>query len=254
MSEKEIGTMNEGDEMQTDVTADKAPKDKKTILTPKRLETIVAVLLGVTTLLSAWAAWIAHLHGGLQSIHFTQSNNESSEGSAEYNLGMQMYLADYMVWNTAKDYYYELEAAKADGDQTKIDLITEKIRSFEEQNASDLLAEGVRWMEENGEDNPFKMPGLTEKYFETASETVGQSRELLEEGKRDNTKGDSYMLVTVIYSLTLFLLGIVGTFKNMSNRKVVLAIAVAFLIFGVVYMCTIPLPTGFANMNFFEFK
>ena len=109
-------------------------------------------------------------------------------------------------------------------------------------------------MEENGEDNPFNMPGLTEKYFESASETLDQSRERLDEGKSDNAKGDSYMLVTVIYSLTLFLLGIVGTFKNMSNRKAVLAIAVAFLVFGVIYMLTIPMPTGFAKMNFFEFK
>ncbi|MBQ7715554.1 MAG: hypothetical protein IJT70_06770 [Clostridia bacterium] len=226
----------------------------KTILTPKRLETLVAILLGVTTLLSAWAAWIAHLHGGIQSINFTKSNHAASEGSAEYNLGMQMYLADYMVWNTAKDYYYELEAAKADGDQKKIDLISEKIRSFEEQSASELLIEGVKWMEENGEDNPFKMPGMTEKYFGTAQETVDRSKELLEEGERDNTKGDSYQLVTVFFSLTLFLLGIVGTFKNMPNRITVFAIAVAFLVFGVIYMCTIPLPTGFKNMNFFEFN
>ena len=237
-----------------DASPASAKKDKKIFLTPKRLETIVAVLLGVTTLLSAWAAWIAHLHGGLQSINFTESNNMSSQGSAEYNLGMQMYLADYMAWNTAKDYYFELEAAKADGDQTKIDLTERKIKSFEEQSASELLTEGVKWMEENGKDNPFDMPGLTEKYFESAQETVDRSKEHLEEGKRDNTKGDSYMLVTVIYSLTLFLLGIVGTFKDMTNRKVVLAIAVAFLVFGVIYMLTIPMPTGFAKMNFFEFK
>lgn len=133
-------------------------------------------------------------------------------------------------------------------------MIEQKIKSFEEQNASEFLAEGVKWMEENGEDNPFNMPGLTEKYFESASKTLDQSRERLDEGKSDNAKGDSYMLVTVIYSLTLFLLGIVGTFKNISNRKAVLAIAVAFLVFGVIYMLTIPLPTGFGNMDFFNFN
>ncbi|MBR3289537.1 MAG: hypothetical protein IKI63_02030, partial [Clostridia bacterium] len=122
------------------------------------------------------------------------------------------------------------------------------------QSISDTLAEGINWMEANHEDNPFNMPGMDEKYFESAQEKVDQSQELLEEGKRDNTKGDSYMLVTVVYSLTLFLLGIVGTFKNMPNRIAVLAIAVTFLIFGVIYMCTIPLPTGFDRMNFFEFK
>lgn len=233
---------------------DNAIKDRKTALTAKRLETVVAILLGVTTLLSAWASWIGHLHGGLQSIHFTESNNTASQGTAEYNLGMQMYLADYMAWNTAKDYYYELEVAKAEGNQAKIDVISEKIRSFVEQNASEILTEGVKWMEENNEDNPFKMPGMTEKYFASAQATAGKSQELLQEGKRDNTKGDSYMLVTVLYSLTLFLLGIVGTFKNMPNRIAVLLIAVACLVGAFIYMCTIPLPTGFDQMNFFEFK
>lgn len=233
---------------------DNALKDRKTILTAKRLETVVAVLLGVTTLLSAWASWIAHLHGGIQSINFTKSNNTASQGTAEYNYGIQAYLADYMTWNTLKDYTYELEAAKAEGDQAKIAIINEKIENFKKNTISDVLAEGIKWMEENNEDNPFKMPGMSEKYFESAQKTVESSQELLEEGMRDNTKGDSYMLVTVIFSLTLFLLGIVGTFKNMPNRIAVMAIAAAFLIFAVIYMLTIPLPTGFAKMNFFEFK
>ena len=70
----------------------------------------------------------------------------------------------------------------------------------------------------------------------------------------DNKKGDSYMLVTVIYSLVLFLLGIVGTFKNIPNRIAVLAIAFGCLVFAFIYMCMIPLPTGFGNMNFFDFS
>ena len=234
---------------------DNAIKDKKSLITSKRIETIVAVLLGVTTLLSAWASWISHLHGGLQSINFTQSNNESAHGTAASNVGMQAYLADYMTWNTLRDYNYELEVANADGDKEKAALIKEKIAKFKKQNVDGgILAEGIKWMEENNEDDPFKMPGMAEKYLEEGSKEFNKSQELLEEGKRDNTKGDSYMLVTVIYSLTLFLLGIVNTFKNMSNRIVVLAIAITFLVFAVVYMCTIPLPTDFEKMNFFEFN
>lgn len=238
----------------SDARPDNALKDRKTILTVKRLETVVAILLGITTLLSAWASWIGHLHGGIQSINFTQSNNMASQGTAEYNLGMQLYLSDYMAWNVAKDYYYELKSAEIDGDQAKIDLINEKIKSFEEHNTSEILSEGIKWMEENNEDNPFKMPDMEKKYFETAQKDFDQSQELLKEGKRDNEKGDSYLLVTVIYSLTLFLLGIVNTFKDMKNKTAVLLIAVVFLVFAFIYMCTIPLPTGFEKMNFFEFN
>lgn len=235
-------------------TPDGALKSRNALISAKKLETVVAILLGITTLLSAWAAWIGTLHSGIQSINFTKSNNMASEGSAEYNLGLQLYLSDYTTWNVISEYYGELEAAKADGNQTKIKLINEKIEKFKKQNVSQTLAEGLEWMEENNEDNPFNMPEMTEKYFGSAQKKVDLSRELLEEGKRDNTKGDSYQLVTVMFSLTLFLLGIVGTFKNMPNRLAVLGISVVVLVFAVIYMCTIPLPTGFSKMNFFEFN
>lgn len=231
-----------------------ALKDRKTILTAKRLETVVAILLGITTLLSAWASWIGHLHGGIQSINFTKSNNMAAQSTAEYNLCIQAYLADFMVWNTLSDYNYDLKVAELSGDQTTVDLLNDKIESFKQQSVSDTLAKGIKWMEENDNSDPFNMPGLVEMYFSSAQNTANQSQELLEEGKRDNSKGDSYLLVTVIYSLTLFLLGIVGTFKNMPNKIAVLSIAVVFLVFGFIYMCTIPLPTGFENMNFFEFR
>ncbi|MBE6719816.1 MAG: hypothetical protein E7571_04045 [Ruminococcaceae bacterium] len=233
---------------------DGAIKSRSTFISSKKLETAVAILLGIATLLSAWATWIGTLHSGIQSINFTKSNNMASEGTAEYNLGLQLYLSDYMAWNTLRDYYYELEAAKDGGDKAKAELITKKIEEFKKQSISEMLAEGIEWSEENGEDNPFNMPGMTEKYFVSAQDKVDESRELLEEGKRDNTKSDSYRLVTVLFSLTLFLLGIVGTFKNMPNRLTVLSIAVVVLIVAVIYMCTIPLPTGFRNMNFFDFN
>lgn len=231
-----------------------AIKSRRTLITAKRLETAVAILLGVATLLSAWAAWIGSLHSGIQSINFTRSNNMASQGSAEYNLGLQLYLSDYMVWNALREYNYDLEAAKAAGDKEQVKRISEKIEEFKKQNLTETLTEGIAWMEANNQDNPFNMPGMSEKYFGSAQDKLEQSQALLEEGKQDNAKGDSYRLVTVIFSLTLFLLGIVGTFKNMPNRLAVLAVAVVTLVIAVIYMCTIPLPTGFRHMNFFDFQ
>ena len=233
MSKKE-NEATKGNSVNKYEAPDGALKGRKPFITAKKLETVVAILLGIATLLSAWASWIGTLHSGIQSINFTKSNNMASEGTAEYNLGLQLYLSE--------------------GDKAKADLIKAKIEDFKKQNVSETLAEGMEWMEKNNKDNPFLMPGMSEKYFESAQNKVDESRELLEEGKRDNTKSDSYHLVTVIFSLTLFLLGIVGTFKNMPNRITVLVIAVVALVFAVIYMCTIPLPTGFRNMNFFDFS
>lgn len=226
---------------------------RKVFWTEKRVETVVAVLLGVTTLLSAWATWIGSLHSGIQSINFTKSNNMASEGNAEYNSRLQLYIADYTVWNTLSDYYFELEMAKQDGDKAKEKLLNKKIDNLIKQSASETLVKGIKWMNENGKSNPFEMPGIIKEYFGAAQEKVDESKEFLAEGQRDNTKGDSYNLVSVVYSLTLFLLGIVGVFKTLPNKVVVMTIAGAALIFAFFYMCTIPLPTGFHQMNFFEF-
>ncbi len=126
------------------------------------------ILLGITTLLSAWVSWIAHLHGGLQSINFTQSNNSASEATAQYNYAIQSYLANYMAWNTLRDYQYELDVAKAEGNQTKIDLCTDKIEAFKKDTINGIIEEGIKWMKENNNDNPFNMPGIDEKYSEAA--------------------------------------------------------------------------------------
>ena len=157
---------------------DNAIKNEKTL---KWIETTVAILLGITTLLSAAATWIGSLHHGIQSINFTKSNNMAAQGNSEYNMGMQLYLSDYMTWNVLKEYYYELDAAKENGNQEKVDQLNERIKSFQVESASAILSEGIQWMEKNNEDNPFKMPGMTEKYFESAQAKVDESQELLEE-------------------------------------------------------------------------
>ena len=257
MKKKKASADNEAAKTETEQqngSAAEGKKKKKPFLTEKKVEVLVAILLGVTTLLSAWVSWIGSLHSGIQSINFTKSNNAASEGTAEYNVSLQLFIADNVVWNTLSDYYFDLETAKANGDQAQVKLLTDKIDYFTKQNASETLIEAVQWMEKNGKNNPFEMPGINEKYFGSAEAKIEESHELLAEGQRDNTKGDSYNLVSVIYSLVLFLLGISNVFKNMPNRIAVVAIATTALVFAFFYMLSIPLPTGFEQMNFFEFK
>lgn len=223
---------------------------KKSGSSINKLEIIVAVLLGATALLTAWATWIGSLHGGNQSTNYTMSNNLAADGNAEYNAGIQLYLSDIMTWNTLMEYTFELALAETENNQDKVELINQKLETYADQNASEILSEGLAWMEETGEDSPFKMPDIEEKYFASANEKIEQSQELLREGQNDNAKGDAYNLVSVIYSLVLFLLGIVGIFKSIPNRAIVLIIAAVCLVITTIYMFTIPLPTGFDIRNF----
>ena len=225
--------------------------EKKPLLSEAAIEILVAIFLGITALLTAWASWIGSLHGGNQSTNYTKSNNLSSEGNSEYNSGLQDYLSDLMVWNTYVEYVFEREIADSEGDQVKVALIEAKIDTYLDQNGSEVFNEAWNAMTDDM-DSPFDVPGMLDNYFTEANELLNESQELLEEGMRDNAKGDAYNLVNVIYSVVLFLLGIVGIFKKLPCRAVVLIIAIVGLVLATIYMFTIPLPTGFNIMNFFS--
>lgn len=105
---------------------------------------------------------------------------------------------------------------------------------------------------EQGEDtSPFDKEGFTDSYFTDAKETIVEADKLLERGKKDNANGDAFGLVTVIYSVVLFLLGIVGTFRQLPNRYVILGVAIAGFLFATIFMFTIPMPTGFNILSYF---
>lgn len=163
---------------------------------------------------------------------------------------MQMYLSDLMAWNTAIDYQLDAEVAKMKGNEEEAKIYEDKMHYFMQQNSSQILSDAMDQMDDSMS-SPFEVEGMTDKYFEESNNLIAQSQELLEEGKRDNRNGDAYNLVNVIYSVVLFLLGIVGVFKNLPNRVVVLFIAIAGVVLATIYMFTIPLPTGFNILSFF---
>ena len=229
--------------------------EKKEILNEKKLRILVAVFLGITTLLVAWAGWIGSLHGGLQAINFTRSNNLASEGNAEYNVAAQIYLSDLFAWNTIFNLKLDMETAKEKGNDEEAEIIEMKLQKIMKENCSQKLLEAIDWENlESETKSPFENEDFVNGYFETAKKKLDESQKALEEGKQDNLRGDSYKLVTVIYSLVLFLLGIVGILKDFQNRKVLFIFSVVILCFGIIYMLTIPMPTGFNITNFFNYK
>ena len=234
---------------ETEETAAK-PAKKKGLFSENTIEVLVAIFLGITAILTAWASWIGSLHGGNQATNYTKSNNLASEGNSEYNAGLQTYLSDLMSWNTILDYSFDKEIAEMNEKYEEAQLIDGKLDNYIDNNCSEIMQEAATHMSE-GYASPFDVPGIMDKYFERANELLEESREVLEEGQRDNANGDAYNLVNVIYSLVLFLLGIIGIFKKIPNRTIILFIAVIGLVLTTIYMCTIPMPTGFDIANFF---
>ncbi len=229
-------------------TATTAEKKKGFLpwLDESRLEMVIAIFLGITALLTAWATWVGSLHGGNQATNYTTSNNVAADGNSRWNEASQQYMQDLMIWNSIIDYQTELVIAQAEGDQTKADIIQEKINILIYDSCSDEFADAIEWAFEQEEwASPFDKEGFVDSYYADALDVLAEADEYLQQGQQDNANGDKFGLVTVIYSLVLFLLGIVGIFKNIPNRKIVFLVSVVFLLIGTIYMFTIPLPQGF---------
>lgn len=230
------------------------------------IEIIVVILLGVTAILTAWATWIGSLHAGNQSTNYTTSNNLASEGNSEYNAGSQLMMQDMILWNEVADMQFDIMYAYENDDET-LDQLCEKLYYKLYENLSDEMAAQIawdwpestdfttvilEWMEnEDALNTPFANEDFVDSYFTVANELLAESDAVLEQGKEDNTNGDTYGLITIIYSISLFLLGVISTIKSTKNKYILLGIASVSIIVATIFMLTIPMPTGFSIGNFF---
>ena len=222
----------------------------------EKLELIVVIMLGITALLTAWATWIGSLHGGNQATNYTRSNNLASEGNSEYVAAIQVIMQDTMAYNDVYRMMVDQVYAEESGDTQEYEKLEHMIDQYVTANFTPELLDAFLWAVEQtdirGETvSPFEMEGFEDSYFVAANDLLAQSEEALEQGSQDNTNGDAYGLVTVIYSVVMFLLGIVGTFKSMKNRVALICISGAAFLIATIYMFTIPMPTGFSMSSFF---
>ena len=233
------------------------------------LEIVVAIFLGITALATAWASWIGSLHGGNQATNYTTSNNVAADGNAQYNEAAQTMMQDMILWSEIGDLQLEIQFAQEYEDEVTVQMDANKLYYKCMEQLSDSMAAQLMWDfdaysnmdaesaiadwldQEGAMVSPFSSQEYIDAYFENANAVLAESEELLEQGKKDNASGDAFGLVTVIYSVVLFMLGIAGTFKRLPNRTLIIAVAIVGFVAATRYMFTLPMPTGFNFMSFF---
>lgn len=250
------------EEVKEEKEVKKEKKDKKSFLNENSLEIITVILLGITALLTAWASYVGSIHGGNQATNYATSNNLSSDGNSLYNAAVQTLSQDMGIWNTISSYEVEILYAESAKDNVAIEANVWKLQWFCEDNLPDNMAAAIgydvdkfndgnndtqeilEWLKDDKAiTSPFTQEFM-DKYFAEANAKLEEADKVIEQGKEDNANGDKFSLVTVLYSVALFMLGIVGVFKNTTNKKIVLAISVVCLLIAVIFMATIPLPTS----------
>lgn len=222
-------------------------EEKKEDSRAEKLEIFVAIMLGITAVFTAWATWVGSLHGGNQATSYAQSNNMSALGNSDWNEASQTLMQDMLFWNNYYEYQINYEFAVEEGDDAAAEKYQYMMDVLLQNNCSDGLAEAIEWAQAQEDEtgyvtSPFEMEGFQESYFENANAELEEAEALLEDGQQSNKNGDNFNLVTVIYSVVLFLLGIVGIFKKIPCRLGVFIISCVAFLGATIFMWTLPLP------------
>ena len=208
-----------------------------------RLELFVAIFLGITAVLTAWASWQSSLYGGNQATKYTKGIAIVGEANSMYNEAAQYIAQDMDLWNRISDLYIDLEFAQSKSDE-EAEKLQWKIDQIMVDNVSEELMEAIEWADAQEEyASPFDKEGFLDSYYEEANEKYIEGQETIEAGQKDNSLGDRLGLVTVIYAVVLFMLGIAASFDEMRTRIVVIAIAAIGFIYATITMLGVPILT-----------
>jgi hypothetical protein len=200
--------------------------------TRQRFEIIAAVLLGLATVSIAWGSYQANLWGGLQDKALTESALLSTDAASEYAEAGAIISLDQTLF---VEVFLLLEQPGADEDAT-LDTGEYITSNMSEQGEAAVN----EWYDSDREGFPF-----TDEYYQSfyaaGDEIIEESDAKFEEGSKNNTTGDKYVLVSTILASVLFFAGISTVLQTDRVKRVLLGGGVVLWLGAAIYIATLPI-------------
>ena len=230
------------------------PLRKKLIGIVTDFNTLVAIMLAICALTTAWATWIGDLHESEQNSNYAKAERLDTEANASYNLNSQLYIAVFNLWTHVYEVNSEIKSLESAGDTQGANAKREQMNAYIETNCpnyQNIKSAIYTALEKGGSATPFdEYPQAS--FFADSEKLSQEATEAREDGNRCNLANDSYGLVSVLYSLCLFLFGMVGFYKQRLPRRIVFSVGVFVFVIATAYMISLPLPDNFDFANYFK--
>ena len=195
------------------------------------------------------------MHGSDQDSNYAYADRLNTEANASYNLNAQTYIAAFNVWSYVYQENAAIQTLEVSGDAQSAATRRDNLDSYIEANCPDYenFKQAIYTaLEKGGTATPFdEYP--QESFFSDSEQLVSQATQVREDGNWNNLASDSFGLVSLLYSLCLFLFGMVGFYKELSLRRVVFFVGFAVFVCTTVYMFSLPMPKNFDFANYFSF-
>jgi hypothetical protein len=190
-------------------------------------ELVAVILLALVAVLTAWCGFQSTKWGGDSSVAFSEASSARIEASDFESEARDARMVDITV-------YTQWVIAGADDDITLADYIQER---FSPELAVAFEAWQADGMQERG---PFAMEEYVAPGTEQAAETTKRANDLQAKALDFNDKGDAYSLMTVLFALVLFLSAIAQRGISLVASRIVLGLAGAIALVGLVVLFTFP--------------
>src|SRR5215470_5564829 len=199
----------------------------------RRLEVIAAVLLAATTLAIAWSGYQAAKWSGLQARRYTQASTARAFANRAQTQASQARLQDLLNFNRWLE-------AEVTGDAPLANLYERRFREEFVPAFTAWRAQGDPLDPNLPIPTPLRMPQyvLSGEVKAEKLERLGDRR--FEEGKEATDNADKYVFATVFFAVVLFFSGISLRFEWFRLRVIMLAVAGAFLLWGIFQVLGLP--------------
>lgn len=208
----------------------------------RNLELIIAILLGLVSIFTAYASFQSSLYDGNQAQAYTNGTNERTEAESIYLEANQQFVQDSQLFDRLTDLRLDIanpDPAISAAAQEKYDVIF-----F--QSVSDEFAAAIEWADAQNEADPefYYSPLNNEDYqdflFAPYYELKEQADATIAEGNQANVYGDRLTLTTVLMAISLFLLGIAAVVRGFRTQIVLGAVSIVIFLVAVGIMLAVP--------------
>jgi hypothetical protein len=193
-----------------------------------RLEVYIAVILGLSAIVAAFAAYRNELRTHESTLKFNSAIRQLDDANQYYNSGNTVYEEDRTVF---------IEYAKAihANDSGLANFLITRI-------ASPQLKGGIRWWEQqkNPPPTPFTAndPAYGVADYGVADRLSAKVKTNFEEAKKQQDASDRFTLVEVILASALFLFGIAGVTRRFTIKFGTVLAGTAIFITALVFFAS----------------
>lgn len=202
-----------------------------------KVEVIITVLLGIATILGAFAAYCSALWGGEMQSSYSKSVTETNHANTVYLEALSDMsafemddLRDDIIYSEWKE---NLEKGDTEDAQYFFSKLSEGFQKDLADNPSDVS---------EYEKQQAATLDIINGQFKEADKMHDGAEELMKKGNDANKFGDDFTLCTVLFTVVLFFLGIASLKTKEHLQKTYVIIAAIIMVLSLIRMVIIPFP------------